>query len=297
MILTPITASRFRADGGAMFGLVPKAIWSKRIPADARNTIAQNGTSILFQLPDGRKGIVDAGCGDPSDFSERYRILHGIPDEPWPLLGAIQDRGWTAEDIDFVVLTHLHWDHAGGVFKGTPRTPTFPNAVCFLHAEEWEDATRRDPLLHKAYPEELVCPLETLTEYQLRLCSGRETEILPGIFLEQSGGHTRGHCVVRFKHPDLHLQSLRGGSVALLSEQAVFMADACPTRHHFRLVFQPAYDTYPLDSRRWKQRRLPEYAADGTLVLFDHDPEVYGGILVQEGPDQFSLKEEIPIGS
>lgn len=119
---------------------------------------------------------------------------------------------------------------------------------------------------------------------------------MPGLFMEQSGGHTRGHCVVRFEHHDLQVQPTEGDVISVPSGHAVFLADACPTRHHFRLVFQPAYDTYPLDSRRWKHRRLPECAAGGTLVLFDHDPDVYGGTLVQEGPDQFDLKEAIPIG-
>lgn len=297
MILTPITASRFRADGGAMFGLVPKAIWSKRIRPDERNTIAQNGTSILFEMEDGKKGMVDTGCGDPADFSERYRILHGIPDEPWPLLDALKERGWAPEDIDFVILTHLHWDHAGGAFFGSPRRPTFPNAVCFIHAEEWEDATSRDPLLHKAYPEELLTPLEDLADQQIRLCLKNEEEILPGVFLEQTGGHTRGHCAVRFKHSDLCIQPTGRDSIPVPSGQAIFMADACPTRHHFRLVFQPAYDTYPLDSRRWKLNRLPDFVATDTWVLFDHDPDVYGGSLIQEGPDRFDLKQEISIRS
>lgn len=278
-----------------MFGLVPKALWNRMIQADDRNTIPQNATAILFETPDGTRGIVETGCGDPQDFSDRERSIHGMPDEPWPLEEAFRAKGWSFDDMDVVVLSHLHWDHAGGISRGAERTLTFPNADIYVHQQELDDALSGDVLLHKSYPSDVVEPFQSMDATRLKTVTGTSTEILPGIWMDQVGGHTRGQCVIRFQSDALQVLNEQGEPMDFNAPDVVYMADACPTRHHFRLVFQPAYDVLPLDSRRWKLRALPAFAEQGALVLFDHDPDVYGGTLTQEGPDKFSIDQHLNI--
>jgi glyoxylase-like metal-dependent hydrolase (beta-lactamase superfamily II) len=259
MRVTPLVASRFVSDGGAMFGLVPKPIWSKLLTPDERNGIAQNANVLFVELEDGRCGLVDTGCGDPARFSDRELELHGMTRE-WPLM---ENLPASADAIDFVVLTHLHWDHAGGV------GPHFAKAVYYVHQQEWEDATSGDPLLYKSYPADTIAPLRDLPADRLCRVEGEAAEILPGVWLRRSGGHTRGHCVVHLQTDEL----IYGGR-PVSSGQLLFMGDVCPTRHHLRMVFQTAYDTYPLETRSWKRQWLPRAAAEGILLCFDHDPHI-----------------------
>lgn len=297
MIIKPITASRFRSDGGAMFGLVPKTIWSRRIEADERNTIQQNATALLIELADGRRCLIETGCGDPSDFTPRDLQMHGITDTRWLLMDALENRGWKPESVDAVILSHMHWDHIGGVYHGKPAAPTFPNAVHYIHVKEWEDAHSGNPLFHKAYPEEVIAPFRDKPLPKLDLISGDQSEILPGITMIRVGGHTRGQCVIRMENAELRIRTNDNKVIDFEAPYALYAADACPTRHHFRLVFQPAYDFYPLDSRRWKQKTLPQIASDGALLFFDHDPDFYGVTIQQLGPDRFEVDRKIPVRS
>lgn len=274
MIITPLIASRFVSDGGSMFGLVPKPIWNKLIPADDRNGIPQNANVLLVELDDGRKGLLDTGCGDPSSFSEKELARHGLARD-WPLLEALESRGLTPAAIDFVALTHLHWDHAGGVgvvARNNAAAWTFPNAIHYVHEQEWADATSGDPLLHKSYPTETLAPLQQLPKEQRVLISDNQPEILPGLRMIRSGGHTRGHCVVHLEYDGITLNHPDAASFGPL-RHLIFPGDACPTQHHLRMVFQTAYDTHPLDTRRWKREWLPRAARDGIALFFDHDPD------------------------
>jgi glyoxylase-like metal-dependent hydrolase (beta-lactamase superfamily II) len=274
MKITPLIASRFVSDGGSMFGLVPKPIWSKLIPPNDRNGIAQNANVLLVEWADGRRGLIDTGCGDPSAFTDKELTLHGMTRD-WPLITALRNHNLSPADLDIVVLTHLHWDHAGGVGAVSPDgrvTPTFPNAVHYVHEQEWEDALSGDPLLYKSYPADTIEPLRRLPDTQRVLVRDGAPDILPGLRMVRSGGHTRGHCVIHLESDALevaHADADAFGSVGHL----MFMGDVCPTQHHLRLVFQTAYDTYPLETRRWKREWLPRAAREGIALFFDHDPD------------------------
>jgi len=279
-----------------MFGLVPKPIWSKLIPANERNGIPQNANCLLLELEDGRKGLVDTGCGPAANFTEKERKLHGLS-EGWPLLDHLKKRGLAAEDLDFVILTHLHWDHAGGVVTGNPTNQlalSFPRAVHYLHATEWEDALSQDPLLYKSYPESITRVLEEQASSAVRLVEEDEVEIMPGIKMFRSGGHTRGHCVVTFDAAAARLE--HAGADALPHvRRYVYSADMCPTQHHLRLVFQTAYDTAPLDTRAWKREWLPRIAAEPSLLLFDHDPELIGGTIRPDDAKEFVVEQALTV--
>lgn len=264
----PFVASRFRSDGGAMYGLVPKSIWQKMTQADENNTIGQVANSCLITLADGRRGIIDTGCGDSSWYSAAQRTQKGIPDE-WPLMEALSSFDIEPDALDFVVLTHAHWDHVGGLCD-PDGNPVFPNAEIFLHAEEHRLLVSGDPVLGAAYPPTTRANVEGVGE-QLTLVDGDATEILPGLVLRRSGGHTHGHCVV-------HLHQFETETHGLVKE-AIHTADACPSQHHLRPQFQTAYDTHPLDMRAWKLEWLPRAAEEGILMLWGHDANSYGSWL------------------
>ncbi len=277
MKVTPIIASKFMSDGGTMFGLVPKTIWSKLIPADEKNRIRQHAHVLLLELDDGRRGLIDTGCGPADKFDAREREQHGLG-PGWPLMERLIDLRIDPAEISFVVFSHLHWDHAGGASPGH-NALSFPNAIHYVHAQEWADATGGDPLLYKSYPDATIAPLRDLEGTLLHLVSGEREKILPGVTLARSGGHTRGHAMVMIESSQgielVHPERL----FMFAPERILFSGDVCPTRHHLRMVFQPAYDTYPLETRQWKRTWLPVIAGKQTLMVFDHDPDLFGATI------------------
>lgn len=288
MRVTPLIASRFVSDGGSMFGLVPKPIWANCIPPNDRNGIPQNANVLLVELNDGRLGLLDTGCGDPTLFSDKELGLHGMTRD-WPLMDALRQLGHAPEAIDFVILTHLHWDHAGGiglVSSDGDVSWTFPNAVHYAHEQEWTDATSGDPLLYKSYPADTLAPLKQLPADHLHLVQDAQPNILPGIRMLRSSGHTRGHCVIHLEDDALHI---RHPSAETFGEvrHLMFTGDVCPTQHHLRMVFQTAYDTYPLDTRRWKREWLPRAARENTAIFFDHDPTAFAAKIQADERKEF----------
>lgn len=282
MRVTPLIASRFASDGGTMFGLVPKPIWSRRIAPDDQNRIPQHAHVLLVELDDGCAGLVDTGCGSAERFPEKEQRLHGLG-PGWPLSDALRAAGKQPDDLDFIIYSHLHWDHAGGAYG-------FPRARHFIHAREWHDATSGDPLLYKSYPAETI---ESLREADKELIENDEREILPGIWMHRTSGHTRGHCAIRIAHPQLELNHPAACEFSGVT-QVLFCGDVCPTRHNLRMVFQTSYDTFPLDTRAWKRAWLPRAAREGILLMFDHDPDIYGATIREDERDEFAVVKSLP---
>jgi glyoxylase-like metal-dependent hydrolase (beta-lactamase superfamily II) len=296
MRVTPLIASVFRSDGGTMFGLVPRTIWSRRMAPDDLGRIAQHAHSLLLELDDGRVGLVDTGCGPDAAFDEKERAIHALG-PGWPLAENLARLGRRPEDIDLVLFTHLHWDHAGGAVapKGSAEPLVFPRAAHFVHRFEWEDAASGNPLLYKSYPPAIV---EALARADLRLVDDGAPDILPGVRLERSSGHTRGHGTVVIAGSGaelIHPATGRAHAWARPPAFLLFAGDVCPTQHHLRMVFQTSYDTYPLDTRAWKRARLGAAAAEGGLVLFDHDPDLYGAFIRADPEREFAIAETVPV--
>ncbi len=290
MRVTPLLASTFRSDGSTMFGLVPRVIWEKKIPADKRHTIPQNANVLLVELDDGRLGLVDTGCGAAEKFSPREQELHGLG-PGWPLQENLAARGVALEDIAFVVYTHLHWDHAGaaGAPPSLGRTLSFPNARHYIHTLEWEDATSGNPLLFKSYPPDTINPLRNV---ERELVTGDDVEILPGLRLIRTSGHTRGHCSILLQGSSLelvhpHAADAHGFKGLLLA------GDVCPSHLNLRMVFQTSYDTFPLDTRAWKQTWLPRIAEERLLLLFDHDPVLLGALIRPDPREEFAVDQAV----
>ena len=273
--LTTISGGVFRIDAGTMFGVVPKVLWQRVVDVDANNLMTSATNCVLIET--GEKTIlIETGYG--SKFSEKKRRIHGA--EPGdPLVENLAAQGIGVEQVDMVILSHLHFDHAGGATQlddqGNPR-PTFPNATYVAQRLEWVNATANFPELQGAYPQDNLLPLAAAG--QLQLIDG-DVEIVPGIRAEVNGGHTAGH-------QSLFIES--GG------ETAVFIGDICPMAAHLPPLWCMAYDVDLLQTRRAKPELLGRIAEHGWWALFDHDPEIAAARLQRDAKRGFVVAEALP---
>jgi len=254
----------FGLDGGAMFGVVPRPLWEKTNPPDDRNRIRLALRPLLI-IAGPNRVLVDTGIGDKWDSKGRdvYRI-----EKTDTLVASLARLRLTPEDMTHVVLTHLHFDHAGGATRfdsnGQP-APSFPNARYLVQRTEWEDATRPNRRSRAAYMPENFLPLEKAG--LLELVDGT-TEFLPGIELLHVGGHTRGLQLVR---------------VVSVGATAIFWSDMIPTASHVATPYIMGYDLYPLVTMETKERLVSEASAGRWLCFLEHDPQANAGYLVPSG--------------
>jgi glyoxylase-like metal-dependent hydrolase (beta-lactamase superfamily II) len=216
-------------------------------------------------------GLVDTGYGGKAatKFRQRYALEDGAP-----LARNLAAIGIDRRDIDWVILTHLHFDHAGGATyreeDGRIR-PFFSRARHFVQRSEWEDAMSDVPELAGSYHRDDFGPLETAG--LLELVSG-DAEIVPGITVQLTGGHTRGHQIMR---------------IAAGDESAVCLADVCPTTAHLPTFWTMAYDQIPLEVRRKKPLILNDIADHERIALFAHDPDIPAGRLVRDQENEWRV--------
>lgn len=253
--LTPIVADTFGLDGGAMFGIVPKPLWEKQNPADDQNRINLSARTLLVE-GEGRKILIDTGNGDK--WEQKYRDIYKISPQNGGLRNSLEDHGVAAGDITDVILTHLHFDHAGGatILKNDDIIPAFPNATYYVQEQNWEWAT--DPTEKDAgsYRRENFIPLRK--HGVLELVAG-EVELFPGIQLLTVFGHTQGQ----------QLPLIYGDDTALL-----YCADLFPTQSHIKIPWVMAYDNFPLTTIKEKKQILWRAAEEDWTLFFEHDPEV-----------------------
>lgn len=256
-------------DGGAMFGVVPRVVWEKRDPPDERNRVTL-GLNVALIESGGKRVLVDTGMGDR--WSEKEVRMYGI-DRSTTLLGGLRTRGLGPEDIDVVVNTHLHFDHAGGNTRreGEGVVPTFPRARYVVQRGEWEDARHPHERSRASYREDDFVPVAQAG--QLDLIDG-ETEVAPGVRAVPVGGHTTHHQMVV-------VQS--GG------ETLVVPTDLLPTASHLPLPFVMGYDLFPVATLEAKRRLLHAAVEGGWRILFYHDARTPVGRVRREG-DGYTLE-------
>lgn len=249
----------FGLDGGAMFGVVPKPLWEKKSPPDERNRIRMRANSLLVRAA-GKTILIETGNGTKLDA--KLKNIYGIS-EGDPLLDSLRNACASPKEIDMVINTHLHFDHAGGNthFMDGRAVPTFPRARYIVQKSELDHAFHSTERDRASYFPENYQPM--LDSGQWDLVDGA-AEILPGISVEPIPGHNAGIQAVK----------LTGGGKTL-----VFVADLLPTRHHIPLPWIMAYDLYPLQSLETKRAWVPRIVKEGWIVVFGHDPDVAAATL------------------
>lgn len=246
---TVLRAGAFRLDGGGMFGIIPKALWSRWVEPDAENRIGLQTNCLL--LRDGSRNVlIETGCGDK--WSDRDRIQFAM--ERRTVVDALREEGVAPEQIHTVIVTHLHFDHAAGLtrIEGGRAIPTFPNAEVLVQRQEWLDALANRSTMSKTYFPTTVEPIAD----RVRLLEG-DGEPLPGIRVEMLPGHTWGMQGVRFHDGE--------GEVA-------FPGDLIPTRRHAHPSVTLAYDVLPHESMVRRRAFLERAEAEGTRLVLDHEP-------------------------
>lgn len=254
-----------RLDGGAMFGVVPRALWAHKKPPDERNRIRMTTNCLLVERGDDLL-LVDTGTGDKGDA--KFNDIFGVDPRAERLPQAIRRAGYEPGDVTHVLLTHLHFDHAGWntVEEGGRWVPTFPRARYWLSRGEVEHARNPNLRDRASYDPRNWEPL--FEAGVVELFEGG-TEPVPGVEAVTVPGHNRDMCIVL----------LDGGG----GEKGVFLADLVPTAAHVPYPWIMSYDLYPMETLAHKQRWLPLAAEEGWLTIFEHDPETPLARIVLDG--------------
>jgi glyoxylase-like metal-dependent hydrolase (beta-lactamase superfamily II) len=257
--LVPLLDGYFRLDGGAMFGIVPKPLWERRAPADERNRITLAMRPLLVRGE--RVLIIDAGAGDKMDAKSRE--IYGF-DRRTTLASTLGQAGLRSDDIEVVLASHLHFDHAGGFTvrdASANLRPAFPRARYVINRGEWEDATHPHERNRASYLQENFVPLKEAGVVDF--ITGDES-VISGVRVRRTGGHTRCHQIV-------YLES--GGRTA------VFAADLIPTTAHVDEPWIMGFDLYPMETLEFKRAFVREAIEREYIVFFEHDPNVAAGYI------------------
>lgn len=254
--ITLIDGGSFKLDGGAMFGIVPKPLWQRRTPADEHNRIQLACNCLLVEWPreTDRRVIIETGHGPKYDAKEQG--FFAIDPSHW-LLNSLQAASVDPQTITDVILTHLHFDHAGGLTRQRDGqlVLTFPNAKVHVQRREHDDAQANFSTMKSTYRQENLKPVDQAQAWQLH---DGEDQCVPGIHPLLTPGHTRGH----------HSIVVRGSD-----RTAVFPGDLLPTAAHLGAPYNMAYDLLPLENRESKNRLLKHAAQEDWLIFIDHEVE------------------------
>lgn len=253
----------FGLDGGAMFGIVPKVLWNSRNPADDKNRIDLSTRSLLIE-GNGHKILVDTGMGDKWD--DKHRNIYKIDNESTNVYSSLEGKGLSVDEITDVIITHLHFDHAGGATKYNDDgdlVPTFPNATYYVQQKNWDWAENPSEKDAASYLPENFQPL--YDHSVLEILDG-PAELFPGIELMTSDGHTVGQ-----QHP-----------IVKSADQSIFYCgDLIPTRTHIPIPWVMGYDLFPLTTIQEKKDVLSRALEENWILFFEHDP-VTNSVTVQQ---------------
>jgi glyoxylase-like metal-dependent hydrolase (beta-lactamase superfamily II) len=259
----------FELDGGAIFGVVPKVLWQKKYPPCSENYVPLVACPILIKTPDSLV-MIETGIGNK--LTEKQKKIFRVRKD-WRVIEDMENLSIKREDIDLVILTHYDFDHAGGVVMQNDGllTLTFPHARHIIQEQEWHDVLSPNiRSIHTYWPDNITVLKES---GNVRLVHGEE-EIVTGIKVIHTGGHTRGHQIVQIES---------AGEVAL------HLGDLLPTHAHYNPLWVMAFDNFPLDAIRmkeeWEQRGIKQDA----WFTFYHDPFMQACRFDEKG----TIKEKI----
>jgi len=253
MELFRINISSFKSDGGAMFGVVPKAIWTRFIQADERNLIPMMLRSLVIKSDDGRIILIDNGIGDKQDY-DNLQFYH--IEEIDGLVDGLARHGIRREEVTDVILTHLHFDHCGGgITYNWNREPVavFPEATYWTTERQWDNAVNPNPREADSYLPENLLPMEDLglldfIQHPGPFCEGVELRIV--------NGHTPGQLVPVIRYGEKTL---------------IFGADLIPTHGHIPVKYNMAYDLEVVRTMKEKQTFLEEMVENNQVLMLQHD--------------------------
>ena len=257
--LTALSDGIYHLDGGAFFGVIPKALWSRKATADDKNLVPTGLNSVLVRTGD-KNILIETGIGNK--LPEKMAQIFG---QPAKLLERLNATGVAPEQIDIVINSHLHFDHCGWntVRENGAIKPTFPRATYYVQEGEWKHAHEglRDSVsyLHENYD-----PL--VESGQMRLLGGNQ-EIAPGVSVEVFPGHTR---------------DLQGILIQSGGKTACYISDLIPTSMHLDLNWVMAFDLYPVESVASRKRYYARAIPEKWLTMFTHDPRVPWGYVEKD---------------
>lgn len=255
-----IECERFALDGGAMFGTVPKVLWEKTNPADEKNRIDMSARAMLIK-GNGKNILVDTGMGQKWDEKSKgmYKISESFLEQN------LAKANITPDDITDVILTHLHFDHAGGAVKNVDGklVPTFKNATYYVQEANYKWAMNPNARERVSYMKENFIPL--LEANVLKFVDG-EIELFPDIHLIISNAHTHAQQLVRVKGDD---------------KSICYCGDLIPTATHIPLPWVMGYDLYPLEIMNEKKKLLEQAVDENWVLFFEHDPYADAADLVK----------------
>jgi len=270
--LTSLSDGIHHLDGGAYFSVVPKTLWSKKLPPDENNRVPSGLNSVLIRTGD-RNVLIETGIGNK--LPEKMAQIYG---QPAKLLDSLHAVGLAPEDVDIVINSHLHFDHCGWntIRQNGSVRATFPNAKYYAQEGEWQHAheDQRDSV---SFFTENYDPL--VESGQMQLLRG-SAEIVPGISVEVYPGHTR----------DMQSIYVRGGG-----KTACYISDLIPTSSHLDLYWLMSFDLYPVQSvesrKRFYSRALPE----NWLVMFTHDHQIPWAYLQKDERGKVAVRDQAEV--
>ncbi len=260
----PLVASRMKFDGGLAFGVVPKVLWQRENPADENNMVEAACVGAVLRLG-GRVIVCETGIGTKLPEKRARQVALR---EPEGLLDSLRRLGIRPDEVDLVLTTHLHWDHAGGFTRRSESGAlelTFPRAKHFVQRAEWDFALDPDPRSRAGYLEDDYLPA---AEAGLIEFLDGDAEVLPGVELRLTGGHTPGHQVA----------IVRSGDLA-----CVVTGDLIAMRPHLRLPWNLGADLDVVRVMNEKARLLDEASRHRWLLLLSHEAEQPAGYLERDG--------------
>ncbi|AFZ69141.1 MBL fold metallo-hydrolase [Deinococcus peraridilitoris] len=246
--VTSLTDGRFRLDGGAMFGVVPRALWQKVAPPDEHNRIQLRINPLLIQLG-GRNVLIETGFWDRG--GDKFEALYAVERDE-TVFDGLHALGLTPGDIDLVINTHLHFDHAGRNVT-VDGTPTFPRAAYVVQAQDLYDATHSHERNRASYLSEYIEPVERAGLFEI--VEG-EAELLPGLSVIPLPGHNLGQ---------------QGVVLRSEGETLVYTADLLPTFAHLPYPYIMGYDLYPVTTLGVRKQFFPRWAAENAIIAVPHD--------------------------